>query len=71
MENYKEAKEVAIEFQNELKALLIKWNAEIYLDNISNNYNYDYIIKCTIDSNWFEGRCVSEYAEINFGTFID
>jgi hypothetical protein len=70
MRKYKEAKDVAVDFETELRALLIKWDADIYLDNSGNNYVNDSIILCAISSKWLEGVCVSEYAEINFGTYI-
>jgi hypothetical protein len=70
MENYKESKEITVDFKAELTALLKKWDAEMYLDNSGMNYENSFNIECSINSQWVEGRCVSEYTNINFGTYI-
>ena len=70
MKKYKEAKEVAIEFETELRALLLKYDAEMFVDNSVINYGNDYNIECTIKPKWKECMLVSEYTSINFGTYI-
>jgi hypothetical protein len=71
MEGYKESKEIETDFKAELTSLLKKWDAEIYVDNSGTNYGNDYNIECNINSKWEEGKCVSEYTNINLGTFIE
>jgi hypothetical protein len=70
MQEYKESKEIEAGFKAELTALLLKWDAEIFVDNSGTNYGNDYNIECHINSKWEEGKCVSEYTNINLGTFI-
>ena len=70
MNNYKKSKEVAIEFETELRALLIKWNAEIMLEDIGVSYIPDYVIKCYIPAIYNDLECISEFTEINLGTYI-
>ena len=70
MEKYKEAKAVAIEFETELRQLLIKWNAEIMLEDIGKTYFTENIIKCYIPAIYNDLECISEFTEINLGTYI-
>jgi hypothetical protein len=67
MEGYKESKEIETDFKAELTALLKKWDAEI---SIENSYGSDLHIECSVNSKWFQGRCISEYTNINLGTYI-
>jgi hypothetical protein len=70
MEGYKESKEIECDFKAELTALLRKWDAEISIENSTMNYGCEFQIECSINSKWLEGRCVSEYTNINLGTYI-
>ena len=70
MEKFKESKEIRIEFEKELRLLLTKWNAEMMIENIGVDYFEDSTIRFIINSNWIEGRCVSEYTEIDLGSYV-
>ena len=69
----KEAKEVARQFEEELKALLKKHKATIELEDLSTKYAYsvpDKTIKVYIDAVYKDGDCLAEFTEIDLGRYI-
>ena len=66
-----EAKDRAMQFKSELKALLKKWNAEIGLEDIGRNWSYYYVIKCYIDAIYEDGDCIAEWTEVDLGRCVD
>ena len=70
---YKEAKEVAREFEEDLKSLLKKHNATIELEDLPTKYAYsvpDKTIKVYIDAVYKDGDCLAEFTEIDLGGYI-
>ena len=70
---YKEAKEVARQFEEELKALLKKHNATIELEYLPTKYAYsvpERTIKVYIDAVYKDGDCLAEFCEIDLGRYI-
>ena len=65
-----EAKDRAMQFEKELKALLKKWNTEIELEDIGRDWSSDYEMKCYIDAIYKDGDCIAEFTEVNLGRYI-
>lgn len=65
-----EAKDREIQFKKELKSFLEKWNTEIVLEDISINWNSEYVMKCYLDGIYKDGDCIAEFTEINLGTYV-
>lgn len=66
-----EAKDRAMQFEKELKALLKKWNTEIELEDIGRDWSSDYVMKCYIDGIYNKnGDCIAEFTEVNLGRYI-
>lgn len=67
-----ESKNVAMQFEQELKALLKKYNTEIELEDKSYNYCTDYRMSVYIPYKWDkDGNCIAESAEIDLGICYD
>ena len=66
-----EAKDRAIQFEKELKALLKKWDTAIEIEDVGIGYSPDYVMKCYIDSIYKDGDCIAEYTEIDLGRYVD
>ena len=66
-----EAKDRAMQFKAELKALLKKWNTEIELEDIGRNWDADYVMKCSIDAIYDDGGCIAEWTEVDLGRYVD
>tara|TARA_Y100000758_G_C16050054_1_gene421269 strand:+ start:731 stop:955 length:225 start_codon:yes stop_codon:yes gene_type:complete len=70
---YKEAKEVARQFEEDLKALLKKHKATIELEDLPTKHAYsvpEKTIKVYIDAVYKDGDCLAEFAEIDLGVYI-
>ena len=70
---YKKAKEVARQFEKDLKALLKKHSATIELEDLPTKYAYsvpDKTIKVYIDAVYKNGDCLVEFTEIDLGNYI-
>ena len=70
---YKEAKEVARQFEEDLKALLKKHKATIEIEDLPTKYAYsvpEKTIKVYIDAVHKDGDCLAEFAEIDLGGYI-
>lgn len=65
-----EAKDRAMQFEKELKALLKKWNTEIELEDIGRDWSSEYVMKCYIDATYKDGDCIAEFTEVNLGRYI-
>jgi len=66
-----EAKDIAMQFKTELKALLKKWNTEIQLEDIGRDWSSDYVMKCYIDAIYEDGDCIAEWTEVDLGRYVD
>jgi len=66
-----EAKDRAMQFKAELKALLKKWNTEIELEDIGRDWSSNYVMKCYIDAIYEDGDCIAEWTEVDLGRYVD
>lgn len=65
-----EAKDRAMQFENELKTFLKKWNTKIELEGIGRDWSSEYGMKCYIDAIYKDGNCIAEFTEVNLGSYI-
>ncbi len=72
---YKEAKEVARQFKEELNDLLKRYKATIELEDLPTNHAYsvpEKTIKVYIPADYrADGKCLSEFTEIELGSYLD
>lgn len=72
---YKEAKEVARQFKDELNELLKRHKATIELEDLPTKHAYsvpEKTIKAYIPADYREdGKCLAEWTEIDLGNYLD
>ena len=67
-----ESKNIAMQFEKELKTLLKKYNTEIEIEDTSVGYAISNTMKVYIPAIWdIDGCCIAESAEIILGTYYD
>lgn len=66
----KTSKEVRVEFEEELKSLLKKYNTEIEMEEIRRGYGgSEYSMKIYIPTVWNNNEVISESVEIDLGNY--
>ena len=72
---YKEAKEVARQFKDELNELLKRHKATMEVEELPSKYPHsrgEETIKVFIPADFRQdGKCLAEYAEIDLGRYLD
>lgn len=66
------AKDRAMQFEKELKALLKKYNTEIEIEDTSMGYAISNTMKVYIPAIWNkDGECIGESTDVILGTYYD
>jgi hypothetical protein len=64
------AKDIAEQFEKELKEFLKKWNTEIEVEDIGKDWSSDHVMKCYIDAVYVDGEVVSEFTIVDLGRYV-
>ncbi len=58
------------EFKRELGKFLRKWDTEIELEYVGNDYCQDRVMVCYLDGKWENDEQITNYSKIELGSYI-